>query len=172
MPVADLYSNIDEESVRIVLKNLSQTEDPVVQRLALQIQKSLHAWEESSQSPEVPSPLELLVQTSMIAGRGSTEEWRNQYVYALNMFTWGRAFIIEILRNLRDLICGPRKSHGKLGEKSHAALAALAALIAHKFHVDSATAAGLAVHALIALSKATKKAFCDMTDEEVLEALS
>ena len=99
-------------------------------------------------------------------------EHRDQYLYALNMVVWGQAFVARILRNLRDIICGPRRSHGKLSEKSNAALAALGTLIAHEFHVDSAMGVGLAAVILIVLGKATKKAFREMTDREILEALS
>jgi hypothetical protein len=40
-----------------------------------------------------------------------------------------------------------------------------------KFHLSSATANGFAVLMLISIGQSTKKTFCDMTDDEVLEAL-
>jgi hypothetical protein len=85
--------------------------------------------------------------------------------------SWGQAFISRLLRSLRDQLCGPKRSHGKLSEQSQAVLAALATWIVREFHIDSPSATALAALVLIAIGKATKKALCDMKDEEVLEAL-
>jgi len=156
----------------MIVNSLSHSSETFDQRLGRELHRSLSLWEEPVPSTEASSPLQLLSQTVMLANLVEMLERRDQTVYMLDMFAWGRAFIAKILHDLRGAACGPKGSDGKPGEKSHDTLAALAPLIAQKFDVSSPTAAALAALSLIALGKATKNAFCEMTDEKVLQALS
>jgi hypothetical protein len=85
---------------------------------------------------------------------------------------WGIGFIAEFLQELRNILCGPKKSHGKLSDKFQAALAFLAAALSKKLGIDNPTALGMALLVLLSLARASKKAFCKMTDKEVLAALA
>jgi hypothetical protein len=97
----------------------------------------------------------------------SAYERRSQGLQAsLGPAKWGIEFIKLILANLRKAICGGTKA------KSDATLAALAAMIVSQFHISISAATGLAVMCLMALGRATKDAFCKMTDSEVLAALA
>jgi hypothetical protein len=86
--------------------------------------------------------------------------------------SWGLNFIKKILSDLRNSICGSNKKPKPLDKKSEASLVLITTAIMHKFHVSSPTATGLAVISVIAISRSTKKAFCEMTDDEVLAALA
>ena len=90
----------------------------------------------------------------------------------LRPLRWGKLFIKEILTEIRKVICGPRKEPTKLSTKSQTVIATVAGVIVTKFHIHSTTATALAILALLTLSEATKKAFCKMTDAEVLAALA
>jgi hypothetical protein len=85
---------------------------------------------------------------------------------------WGIGFIAEFLQELRNILCGPKKSHRKLSDKFQAALAFLTAALSKKLGIDNPTALGMALLVLLSLPRASKKAFCKMTDQEVLEALA
>lgn len=84
---------------------------------------------------------------------------------------WGADFIRQILVELRRIICGPKGKIPDLSHTSQAVISALAAAIVAKFNVSSASASGFAVLVLLTLSRAIKRAFCKMTDEEVLADL-
>src|ERR1035437_2889810 len=75
---------------------------------------------------------------------------------------WALRFLMEIFVQLRKIICGTAKSPGKLGNKSQAALTALAAFLAHRLGVSDSTALGVAVLVLLSLGNASKAAFCRM----------
>jgi hypothetical protein len=85
--------------------------------------------------------------------------------------SWGLEFIKSILRELREIICSPKKDQGKLSAPTQSVLAAIVAFLMHKFGLQSATAYGFALLILSTIGSATKKAFCNMSDHEVLEAL-
>lgn len=84
---------------------------------------------------------------------------------------WGRMFIEKLLKELRDIFCGKGKTAKPLGGPAQAAIAAIAAYIMQQFHVSQPSATGLAVLVLLALARAAKKSLCEMTDNEILEAL-
>jgi hypothetical protein len=80
------------------------------------------------------------------------------------------SFLLSILRELREIICGKGKPK-PLGKEAHAAVSALAALLAARLGISDATAIGLAVLILITLAQATKNAFCKMDDVEAYKAI-
>ena len=84
---------------------------------------------------------------------------------------WGLMFIKKLLKELRDILCGTGKKPKPVSHKAQATIAAIAAYITLKFQISSPTATGLAVLALLALARAAKKSFCEMTDSEILAAL-
>jgi hypothetical protein len=84
---------------------------------------------------------------------------------------WGIQFLKKILADLRDVICGSKKKPTELGKNAQAYIAAITIIIMQKFHLLSPTANGMAVLTILAISRATKKAFCEMTDAEVFAAL-
>jgi hypothetical protein len=69
------------------------------------------------------------------------------------------SFFLIFTSELRKIICGNRKTPGKLGREMHAVLAALGAFIAAKLGVSDPTATGIAVLLLITITQATKNAF-------------
>ncbi len=85
---------------------------------------------------------------------------------------WGLELIRDILVELRKIICGPRKTPSKLGPISEVSIGAIAAYIAKRFHMESATAHGIALVILLNLGRAAKNAFCKKTDAEILAALA
>jgi hypothetical protein len=101
----------------------------------------------------------------------SVPERRDHLAALIGPLNWATSFIRQIIAELREIICGSKKKPKGLGEKSQAIIAAITVAIASRFHIPPGTATGLAVLVLLALSRATKKAFCKMTDEEVLAAL-
>jgi len=81
------------------------------------------------------------------------------------------SFLLSILRELREIICGKGKKPKPLGKEAHAAVSALAVLLAARLGISNATAIGLAVLILITLAQATKNAFCKMDDVEAYKAI-
>ena len=102
----------------------------------------------------------------------SVIEHRGAGLAKIGPLVWAVQFIRQILAELRKIICGPKSTPSKLGASSQAVIAAIAAAIAQRFHVESVTATGMAVLVLLALGRATKSAFCKMTDSEVLASLA
>jgi len=84
---------------------------------------------------------------------------------------WGAAFISELLVELRLILCGRKKQHGKISNETQAAIAMLATAISQKLGLQAPTSVGLAVLAMLCLVRASKKAFCKVTDKEVIKAL-
>lgn len=91
-------------------------------------------------------------------------------------FAWGLGFLREILKEIRAIICTKKGAAGvnlkDYKNYPRGIAAALAAVIVRKIGVEEPMALGLATFALIAVANATKNAFCKMTDDEVLIALS
>ena len=85
--------------------------------------------------------------------------------------TWGLDFILEILIELRDIICGKGKTPKKLSDTSQSAISALTILVAHKLRISDPTAFGIAVLILLSISRASKNAFCRKTTPEELRKL-
>jgi len=85
--------------------------------------------------------------------------------------SFGLQFLKKILADLRNIICGSKKKPTELGKNAQAYIAAITAFIVHKFHIESATATGMAVLTMLTVSRATKKAFCEMTDAEFFASL-
>ena len=81
------------------------------------------------------------------------------------------SFLLSILRELREIICGKGKKPKALGKEAHAAVSALAALLTLKLGISDAAAIGLAVLILITIAQATKNAFCKMDDTEAYKAI-
>jgi hypothetical protein len=80
-------------------------------------------------------------------------------------------FFLILLGELRTIICGKGKTPKKLGSTSQTVLTALAAAIVQKLGISNPTATAVAVLMLIALGRATKNAFCRMSDTEALKLL-
>ena len=119
--MTDYFNYIDAASVRKIVNDLSQSSKTFDQQLGRELQRSVRLWEEPVLPADASSPLQVLSQTVMLANLVEMLERRDQTVYMLDMFAWGRAFIAKILTNLRDAICGPKGSQRKLGETSQAA---------------------------------------------------
>jgi hypothetical protein len=87
------------------------------------------------------------------------------------LFTWGKEFIGELLRSLRNIICKnnqlPRMSQYHVYPE--AVFAAIAAEIMQRTGHTESMALGLATLILMILARITKEAFCKMTDDEVLK---
>jgi len=88
-----------------------------------------------------------------------------------NPKVWGVGFLIAFLSELREIIC-KKRNRNKLSDYTQSLIAGIATFLTSKLALPSGTAAALAVLILLSLAKASKKAFCDMTDKEVIEALS
>jgi hypothetical protein len=92
---------------------------------------------------------------------------------------WSKRFLLELLAELRDLICGDsskkskRRSKKLPGKESYGYFVAtsIAAYIMELLHVSNAVALGLATLILIRIGQSTRNAFCKMTDREILEAM-
>jgi hypothetical protein len=87
---------------------------------------------------------------------------------------WATAasFILSILRELRTIICGKRKTPAKLGDQSTAIISGVAVFLANKLGLSGPTSTALAALTLVTLAQATKNAFCKMDDSEVYKAMS
>lgn len=83
----------------------------------------------------------------------------------------GVEFLKRFIRELRDIICSDSEQKTfskKLGDASPSAIVPGALL---ELGVDSPIALGIAAAVTYSILKATKGAFCAMTDEEVVEAV-
>jgi len=88
-----------------------------------------------------------------------------------NPKVWGVGFLIAFLSELREIIC-KKRDRNKLSNYTQSLIAGIATFLTSKLALSSGTATALAVLILLSLAKASKKAFCDMTDKEVIEALN
>jgi len=90
-------------------------------------------------------------------------------------FQWGRQFVKEFLREIRKTICANNAESSQLKEEyqSYAKAFAVAgsAVVLDMLGVAGPMALGITTLLLLTLSRATKNAFCKMTDEEVLRAI-
>jgi hypothetical protein len=85
--------------------------------------------------------------------------------------TTAASFILSILRELREIICGKGKTPKKLSEETKSILAALTVVFAHKFGLSDGTSTAFAALTLITVARATKNAFCKMDDIEIYKAV-
>ncbi len=130
----------------------------------------------STEKLKPSAPLQFLARAGVGAGlvRYVAMDSRDEMPAALNRgraVKWAIGFVQRFLTELRRLICGSGKKPKELSHQAQALISALGVAIMQQLHLDSATADGFAVLLLLTLSKALKRAFCDMTDEEVLAAL-
>jgi hypothetical protein len=76
------------------------------------------------------------------------------------------------LKNIRNQICDSKDSStGKAAVKA-GALASIASLIGTYFGVDPQLATGIAASVIIVLLNASRGAFCEMTDDQILARLN
>jgi hypothetical protein len=117
-----------------------------------------------------PPPIQILgeIVSRATKGIGSTltAETPSKVVRAA-----GAAFIAELFAQIRTIICGNTKKATPLGEKSQAAISALAAIVAHKLGVADSAATAIAVLVFLSIGRAAKTAFCKITRPEELERL-
>lgn len=88
---------------------------------------------------------------------------------------WGLRFLEQILAELRKAICSKDSEYSKLKTeyKSYpkAFATALASSTLASIGISGPVALGVATFVLIVLATATKNAFCNMTNQEALEAV-
>jgi hypothetical protein len=96
---------------------------------------------------------------------------------------WTKAFLLELLSEIREKICGdtsgktksgkPRRAKKSIDKASYGyALATwLASYLMTAMHISSSMALGLAALILIKIAQSTRNAFCKMTDREVLDSI-
>jgi hypothetical protein len=152
--------HVDAGTIRVIKTRLSESsrdEDKTIARF-LQDYRSISVGQ--------------LGIAAMSAGALQVVEERGGALAFMTSWEWGQKFIETILAELREIICSPKKHRGNLSRHTQAIIAAIVTMLMHKFGMQSATANGIAVLILLTLGRATKKAFCKMTDAEVLEALS
>jgi hypothetical protein len=81
---------------------------------------------------------------------------------------WGRDFIIEILKELREAICGRKNSEQARPQITGYAYSHCGSIMAH-LGVSNPTALGLAVLVLLSIGNASKKVFCRNTTPAALK---
>jgi hypothetical protein len=94
---------------------------------------------------------------------------------------WTGSFLKRLIAKLREQICGAKgaKKKGRTsrrktpykGSYGYAVATSLASYIMHAMHISSSVALGLAALILLKIAQSTMDTFCEMTDEEILEAL-
>jgi hypothetical protein len=167
------FKYIDRETVQAVARTLSESPHPADQNIARYLNKSLGVKTNELSKSQVPDSAVQQLELSLLQTGVSGPEQRGVGPRHSIPGRLAREFVARMLRELRRILCDPKKDRGKLGSNSQAVLAALAAYVMGTLHLSSyATATGLAALVLIALGRASKKAFCDMTDDEALDALT
>lgn len=156
---------IDPDTVSGIIADLRKSGHGPNERLSRYLREAPHA-----RDSEVIGMLGLAIRDAEIIHPLTHDSVAEQNWYA-RPIKWSVQFIKQLLAELRDIICKPQKKRNELSAETHAVIASIAAVIVQRFHIDAATAAAVAVLILLALARATKRAFCKMTDEEVLNAL-
>ena len=175
-------------------------ENLLIPSAAIQLQQSLQGherWLGNLLEPYVWLPIESLYHTKELVAYLGVISVSPEYVdrqqllleanpnlmYKLGLpnkaFEWGMAFLIQILKEVRSVICG-EQTHGrgslvKLSDYRaypKALGVSLSTSIMAQFGVNEPMAIGIATLVLLTLAQATKDAFCQMTDEEVLKTLN
>ena len=165
----NLSSYLDEFTPLVVIKHLNSTHDPIDAEIAryLEFYRPNIAF---ASAP--PPPIEAL--GSMVKRIKQARPKESTYVVVpprrSDAVTWAFDFLMEIFAELHAIICGKGKTPSKLGDKSQAALTALAAVIVQHLGVSDTTALGIAVLVLLSLGRATKKVFCKTTRPEDFKA--
>jgi hypothetical protein len=171
MPEPD-FINLDREAVQKIIWDLRESELYADRSLASYLEAYFNESPDLLPPRPLSPPIEELGMTAVYLGLVKAPEQRVTNVVTSKMFVaWSVDFIGSFLREIRNAFCGKKADHNKLSPSSYAAITAIATGIMNHFHVSSATASGIAVLILLAILRATKKSFCDMTDKEVLEAL-
>jgi hypothetical protein len=83
----------------------------------------------------------------------------------------GAAFLGEFLSEIRSHICDDKKIPADIKDITKVSMGALAAYLVSAFHVPSTYSIALAMFIALVVLKATRGAFCKVTDQEVLLAL-
>jgi hypothetical protein len=83
----------------------------------------------------------------------------------------GLEFIGRVMREVRAVVCKKEKKRLVGGRSFPAVVSGLASSLTASLGISSALATGLAATVLVILAQAAHKSFCDMTDEQVLEAV-
>jgi hypothetical protein len=166
------FAYIDESTIRSVVEQLSDSPEFVDRHMARYLTKALDVWTGNVRSSELQqTPMEQLGLAVMQSDLSGTETRDLNPRLSSPVRMVAGTFLAKFLRELRNILCGTKKDRNKLSAHSHGALSALAVAIMQICHVSSVTATGIAVLILVSIGRASKKAFCDMTDEEALEAL-
>lgn len=90
------------------------------------------------------------------------------------MADWGKQFLKEILREIRKAVCTDKPMDSEAADSRSypkAIAVAISSTVMNACGVDSAMALGIATLVLLTISRATKQAFCTMTDDNVLAAI-
>lgn len=158
------YGYADPEMIGIAVDLLNQSSNPLDRKLRVYLEAfNLQAQGSVFKTPP-PAPIEALEEVVLDIDRQAKEEG------ILRKRSGGASsFFLILLDELRGIICGKGKTPKKLGTNSQAVLTALAAAATPKLGISDPTAMGVTVLMLITLGRATKKAFCKMSDLEELK---
>lgn len=87
---------------------------------------------------------------------------------------WGRAFVRELLGELRSVICDNNSQYSSLTKELGSAKAfvvVVAPILVSRLGIADPAASGLAGLIMLCLLNASRNTFCKMTDQQVIEAL-
>jgi hypothetical protein len=179
----DEFTYIDVDTVRSVVAELSKSSDGVDRQIAEFLDK-LAGDVNVGRVP--PSPMAQLGNAVKHAGLFKNEKLPGSLILDLRTYQrtmhppermmksslpFASEFIARLLREIRNAICKPQRDRNKLDHRTQATLVVIATAAMQMFHLSNATANGFAVLTMLTIGRCTKKAFCDMTDEEVLKAM-
>ncbi len=88
---------------------------------------------------------------------------------------WGKQFLLHILKEVRAAVCEESKQSENLKQEysnyARAFAVSISTSVLSAMGISNPAALGIATLVLITLAHATKNAFCDMTDMEVIAAI-
>lgn len=169
------FTYIDEDSIRSVVKELSTSSNLVDTQMARYLDRAVDVWTGNRRDSDLSqTPMEHLGLVVMMSGLSdsSEKERRGGTVNFSQTSRWAVMFITKFFHQLHEIICGPKKEWSKVSLSSQGWISALVTILMNTCHIPYATAKGFAVLILVSIGRAGKKAFCESTEEEVLDALA
>ncbi len=90
-------------------------------------------------------------------------------------YEWGKKFIREVLKEVRKSVCAKQGEYSKLREEyvnyPKALATAISAAVFNVLGVADPIGLGIATLILLTLSRVTRNAFCNMTDDQVIQSI-
>jgi hypothetical protein len=131
----------------------------------------------------VESTFNILANFVMMASQDSIEDDRtvrfseggSKPKVTAYMLEWFKEFVVMALKELRARVCSQpsrAKKNNAPSVISSSIATAIAAAIASKYHISMVPAVGIGVPTILAIISGTHGAFCEMTEQEVLEAIA